>query len=63
MGKPPVPVRIPATLLKRAIKALEELAHSQAGYSQAPDLIYPEDSQEWKDAQALRKIMKEHYIK
>jgi hypothetical protein len=63
MGKPPVPVRIPAALLKRAIKAFEELAHAQAGYSQAPDLILPENTQEWKDAQALRRIMKEHYIK
>lgn len=63
MGKPPVPTRIPIVILKRAIKALEAQAHDKAGHSQAPDLILKEHTIEWRDAQEIKRILREQGIK
>lgn len=45
-------------VLRRAIKALEAQAHDKAGHSQGVDLITVEETQEWADAQELRRDLK-----
>jgi hypothetical protein len=63
MTKPAVPTRIPIAILKRAIKALEYQAWMEAGLSQAPDLINEKDTQAWKDAQEIKRILREQGIR
>lgn len=46
-------------VLRRAIVALEAQAHDIAGHSQGDDLVSAEETQEWADAQELRKDVKE----
>lgn len=51
-------INIPKALLLRAADALQYKAHNEAGQSQAPDLFGKEDTQEWTDAEAIKKLMK-----
>lgn len=48
---------VPENLIHAAIVALQYQAHMDAGHSQAPDLIAKEDTDEWKYADALNKII------
>lgn len=52
-------MKIPKSLLRRAVKALREQAHMEAGTSQAPDLIKQEHTQAWADAKALSAYLRE----
>ena len=51
------PGHVDLALLHRAVEALEYKAHMEAGMSQAPDLIIQEETQEWQDAQVLRRAL------
>jgi hypothetical protein len=44
-------------LIERAIEALRYQAHNEAGMSQMPDLISKEDTQEWADAERLKRLL------
>ena len=48
---------VPENLIHAAIVALQEQAHMEAGHSQAPDLIEQEDTEAWKYAAELDKII------
>lgn len=61
MSKPPVPVRIPIAKLKRAIKALEHQAYMSASAMAAGDK--GQNTQAWKDAQDMRRILREQGIR
>lgn len=53
-------MKISKALLRRAVAALRDAAHMEAGTSQAPDLVRMEDTQEWEDAKALDAWLREH---
>lgn len=51
----PKSVTLPALVARRVIKALEAQAHVEAAHSQAPDRFTKEETQEWADAQLIRR--------
>lgn len=53
-------MQISKALLRRAVAALRDAAHMEAGTSQAPDLIQVQDTQAWEDAKTLDAWLREH---
>jgi len=51
----PKSATLPALVARRVIKALEAQAHVEAAHSQAPDRFTKEETQEWADAQFIRR--------
>jgi hypothetical protein len=51
-------VLVPAAMLKKAVKALREVAKFNAAQSQQPDLYSAEETEEWKVAHELDTIIR-----